>query len=144
MLYATILTIHLLSVIIYGGFLITDVLFITNIKKVYGEAKYKEIRGAFGPYVRAIVPNALVLAGITGIYLFHVNFGTIDVDEDGSYILSNFQELLLLKLFLASWLLLRGIRQRFFGIQPMLFKGHKLPASLVIIIVILAKFMKAV
>lgn len=138
MIYIFIKLLHLFSVLIYGGFLFTDNLILMRMKKTLSEEKYNEVRGYFAKFTRALVPKALVLAVISGLYLFHVNFGSI---ENG---FSNFQILLAIKGFLGSWLGLRGILQVFFGIQPLVFKGHLLPFVLVIIIVFLSQIMYSV
>ena len=121
---------HLFSVLIYGGFLFTDNLILMRMQKSLSSEKYKEVRGYFAAFTRALVPKALVVAVVSGLYLFHVNFGSIG--EDG---MTNFQILLAIKGVLGSWLGLRGVLQVFFGIQPFVFKSHKLPFILVVIIV---------
>jgi len=87
-------------------------------------------------HVRKIVPKALIVAVLAGIYLFFQVFG--EISEDG---LSNFQILLSIKAFLGSWLGLRGVLQVFFGIQPLVFKSHIFPFILVIMIIFLSQFM---
>ena len=138
MFYILMKLIHLFSVLIYGGFLFTDNLILMRMKKTLSEEKYDEVRGYFAKFTKALVPKALVLAVISGLYLFYVNFGSI---ENG---FSNFQIVLAIKAFLGSWLGLRGILQVFFGIQPFVFKGHLLPFVLVIIIVLLSQIMFSV
>lgn len=138
MIYVIIKLLHLFSVLVYGGFLFTDNLILMRMKKTLSEEKYNEVRSYFALFTRALVPKALVVAVITGIYLFHVNFGSI---ENG---FSNFQIVLAIKAFLGSWLGLRGVLQVFFGIQPFVFKGHLLPFVLVIIIVFLSQVMFSV
>jgi len=135
MTYVLIKLVHLFSVLIYGGFLFTDNLILMRMKKTLSEKKYNEVRSHFALFTKAIVPKALVLAVISGLYLFHINFGSI---ENG---FSNFQIVLAIKAFLGSWLGLRGVLQVFFGIQPFVFKGHLLPFILVIIIVFLSQIM---
>ena len=131
--------VHLFSVLIYGGFLFTDNLILMRMQKSLSEERYKEVRGYFAAFTRAIVPKALVLAVASGLYLFHTSFGSIA--EDG---LSNYQILLGIKAILGSWLGLRGVLQVFFGIQPFVFKSHKLPFILVVIIVLLSQLMLSV
>lgn len=138
MIYVSIKLIHLFSVLVYGGFLFTDNLILMRMKKTLSVEKYDEVRGYFALFTRALVPKALVLAVISGIYLFYVNFGSI---ENG---FSNFQIVLAIKGFLGCWLGLRGILQVFFGIQPFVFKGHLLPFVLVIVIVFLSQIMFSV
>ncbi len=101
MFYVLIKLLHLFSVLVYGGFLFTDNLILMRMKKTLSEEKYNEVRSYFALFTKALVPKALVVAVITGIYLFHVNFGSI---ENG---FSNFQILLAIKAFLGLWLGLR-------------------------------------
>ena len=136
MLYLLVHLIHIFSVFIYGGFLFTDNLFLARMKNDLGDKEYPAVREYFMKYVRKVVPKALVVAVISGIILFTYNFGAIS--DDG---LTNFQMVLLLKAFLGLWLGVRGVLQVFFGIQPILFKSHKLPFILVIMIIILSQVM---
>lgn len=131
--------IHIFSVFIYAGFLFTDNLILMRMQKTLDEEKYKEVRGYFAKLTRAIVPKALVVAVVSGIYLFHITFGTISSEG-----LSSFQLTLLLKAFLGLWLGLRGVLQVFFGIQPFVFKGHRLPFILVIMIIFLSQIMYSI
>ncbi|QOP41483.1 hypothetical protein [Sulfurimonas marina] len=136
MLYLIAKLIHIFSVLIYGGFLFTDNLILMRMQKTLSTQKYAEVRSYFKEFTKVLVPKALILVVLSGIYLFYVNFGEISADG-----LSNFQVLLILKAFLASWLGLRGVLQVFFNIQPLIFKSHKLPFILVIFIVILSQVM---
>jgi hypothetical protein len=136
MLYVAIHLIHIFSVFIYGGFLFTDNLFLARMKNDLGDKEYPVVREYFMKYVRKVVPKALVVAVISGIILFTYNFG--EISNNG---LSNFQIVLLIKAFLGLWLGVRGVLQVFFGIQPILFKSHKLPFILVIMIIILSQIM---
>ena len=139
MTYIFIKLIHLFSVLIYGGFLFTDNLILMRMQKTLSSEKYQEVRSYFAAFTRVLVPKALIVAVVSGLYLLHINFGSIG--ENG---LTNFQILLGIKAFLGSWLGLRGILQVFFGIQPFVFKGHKLPFILVICIVALSQIMMGV
>ena len=139
MIYVTIKLIHLFSVFIYGGFLITDNLFLSKMKNDLSTEDHTRIREYFMQYVRKVVPKSLIVAVATGIYLIIVNFGPIS--DDG---LSNFQIVLSIKAFLGLWLGLRGVLQVFFGIQPMVFKSHIFPFTLVIIIIFLSQIMFSV
>ena len=136
MLFVIVKTIHLFAAFIYGGFLITDNLFLTKIKKSYDEDKHKEIRESFMKYVRNVVPPSLIVAVLTGLYLITQVYGTIG--EDG---MSRFQMLLGLKAFLGIWLGLRGGLQVYFKIQPFVFKSHVLPFAFVLTIIFLSQFM---
>ncbi len=139
MIYLFIKLIHLFSVFIYGGFLFTDNLILMKMQNKFSKEKYQKIRGYFKDLTRAIVPKALVVAVASGLILFHHSFGTIG--ENG---LSNFQILLSVKAILGLWLGLRGILQVFFGIEPFIFKSHKLPFILVIVIILLSQLMWSV
>lgn len=136
MIYITIKLIHIFSVFIYGGFLFTDNLFLSKMKKDLTSDEHSKVREYFMKYVRKVVPKALLFAVASGMYLFYINFGVIE--ESGW---TNFQILLATKGFLGGWLGLRGVLQVFFGIQPLVFKGHILPFTLVIIIIILSQLM---
>jgi len=138
MFYVFIHLIHIFSVFIYGGFLITDNLFLSRMQKDIGD-EYPKVREYFMKYVRQVVPKALIVAVVSGSYLFSVNFG--EIAPEG---LSNFQIVLLIKAFLGGWLGVRGVLQVFFGIQPLVFKSHRFPFILVIIIIFLSQLMFAV
>jgi len=139
MIYLSIKLIHIFSVLIYGGFLFTDNLFLSKMKKDLSNDEHSQVREYFMKYVRKVVPKALVFAVLSGIYLFYVNFGIID--ESG---LSNFQILLGIKAILGLWLGVRGVLQVFFKIQPLVFKSHLVPFILVIVIVFLSQLMFSV
>jgi len=134
MFFILIKTIHLFAAFIYGGFLFTDNLFCTKIEHTYGKEKYKEIRESFMKYVRRVVPPSLIVLVLTGIYMFPHVFGT--VSNEG---LTWFQKVMLLKAILGLWLGLRGFLQVYFGIQPFVFKSHRLPLILVVSILILTQ-----
>ncbi len=135
MFYFLVHLVHIFLVFIYGGFLFTDNLFLSRMQKDWSD-KYLEACEQFMKYVRQVVPKALIVAVVSGIYLFSINFGSIENGE-----LSNFQKVLLLKAFLGGWLGLRGVLQVFFGIQPLLFKSHRFPFILVVVIIFLSQFM---
>jgi len=128
--------VHIFAVFVYGGFLFTDNLFMSKMKKTLTDEESAKAREAIMIHVRKIVPKALIIAVITGLYMFFQVFG--EISEEG---LSRFQILLLLKAFLGSWLGLRGILQVFFKIQPLVFKSHLFPFTLVIIIIFLSQLM---
>ena len=86
--------------------------------------------------VRKVVPYALLVAVASGLYLISQVFG--EIGKDG---LNSFQTLLLIKAFFGLWLGLRGFNQLFFKINPWLFKSHRFPFILVIIIIFLSQLM---
>jgi hypothetical protein len=136
MLYTIIHTIHIFAVFIYGGFLFTDNLFMAKMKQSLSEEEHKKAREAIMMHVRKVVPKALIVAVISGLYLFSQTFGEI-----GPQGLSSFQIILSIKAFLGLWLGFRGVNQVFFGIQPWVFKSHLFPFILVVIIIFLSQFM---
>ena len=139
MTFILIKTIHLFSAFIYGGFLITDNLFLNKMPRTLNEEEHKKARESFMMFVRKVVPPALIVAVLTGLYLISQVYGTIG--EDG---LSNFQMLLGLKAFLGLWLGLRGFMQVYLKIQPLVFKGHQLPFAFVLTIIFLSQFIHIV
>jgi hypothetical protein len=139
MIYTTIHLIHILAVLTYGGFLVVDNLFMSKMKETLNEDEAKKAREAIMIHVRKVVPNALLVAVATGLFMISQIFG--DIQPDG---LSNFQILLSIKAFLGLWLGIRGFNQKFFKIDPWVFKKHTFPFILVVIIVILSQLMYAV
>ena len=99
MIYVIIKLVHIFSVLIYGGFLFTDNLFLSKMKNDLSNEDHTIVREYFMKYVRVVVPKALIVAVASGVYLFFMNFGVIS--EDG---LSNFQIVLGIKAFLGLWL----------------------------------------
>ena len=136
MFFVLIKTIHLFSVFIYGGFLITDNLFLNKMPKNLDEDEHKKARESFMMFVRKVVPPSLILAVLTGLYLISQVFGTIS--DEG---MSSFQMMLSLKAFLGVWLGIRGFAQVYLKIQPLVFKSHVLPFAFVITIIFLSQFM---
>jgi len=136
MVYEVVHIVHLYSIFIYGGFLFVDILFLSKMKNVLSEEEHKKAREAIMMHVRKVVPYALLLAVISGMYMFIYVFGEIK----GSG-LSSFQLLLSIKAFLGLWLGFRGINQKFFGINPWVFKHHVFPFSLVVLIIFLSQAM---
>ena len=113
-----------------------DILFLSKMKQTLSEEEHKKAREAIMMHVRKVVPFALMVAVASGLYLFSQIFGSIS--EDG---MSRFQILLSIKASLGLWLGFRGINQKFFGIQPWVFKAHIFPFTLVAIIILLSQFM---
>ena len=136
MLYTIVHTIHIFAVFIYGGFLFTDNLFMAKMKRSLSEEEHTKAREAIMMHVRKVVPKALIVAVLSGMYLFSQIFG--EIKPEG---LSNFQIILAIKASLGLWLGFRGVNQVFFGIQPWVFKSHIFPFILVIIIIFLSQFM---
>ena len=136
MLFIIIKTIHLFAAFTYGGFLITDNLFLNKMPRTLDAEEHKKARESFMMFVRKVVPPALIVAVLTGLYLISQVFGTIG--EEG---LSSFQMMLSLKAFLGIWLGIRGFAQVYLRIQPLVFKSHVLPFSFVVTIIFLSQFM---
>jgi hypothetical protein len=132
----TIHTIHILAVFIYGGFLFVDIFFFSKMPQILGEQEYNKARESFMIHVRKVVPWALLVAVGTGIYMIGKVFGSVTPEG-----LSHFQIMLSMKAFFGLWLGIRGFNQKFFKINPFVFKGHTFPFLAVVLIVILSQFM---
>lgn len=100
------------------------------------EEEYKKAREAIMMHVRKVVPYALMVAVASGLYLITQVFG--EIGEDG---MSQFQIMLSVKAFLASWLGVRGVNQKLFGINPFVFTSHLFPFSMVVVIILLSQLM---
>jgi len=136
MLFIIIKTIHLFAAFIYGGFLITDNLFLNKMPRSLEKEEHTKARESFMMFVRKVVPPALIVAVLTGLFLISNVFGPIGAEG-----LSSFQMLLALKAFLGLWLGLRGFMQVYLKIQPFVFKGHQLPFAFVLTIIFLSQIM---
>jgi len=128
--------IHLYAAFTYGGFLIVDNLFMSRMGETLTPEEAKKAREAIMMHVRKVVPWALLVAVGTGIYMFIAVFGKIGPEG-----MSSFQILLSIKAFLGLWLGFRGFNQKFFGINPWVFKSHLFPFILVLIIIFLSQAM---
>jgi len=128
--------IHLYTAFIYGGFLIVDNLFMSKMKQTLTPEEAIKAREAIMIHVRKVVPWSLLIAVGTGIYMFISVFGEIGADG-----MSSFQILLSIKAFFGLWLGFRGFNQKFFGINPWVFKSHLFPFILVLIIIFLSQAM---
>ena len=104
-------------------------------KQTLSDEEHTKARESFMIHVRKVVPKALIVAVITGLYLFSQIFG--EIADTG---MSSFQIILSIKASLGLWLGFRGINQVFFGIQPWVFKSHIFPFVLVVIIILLSQF----
>jgi len=107
-----------------------------KMKQTLNPDEAAKAREAIMIHVRKVVPNALLIAVATGIYMFTQVFG--EIGPDG---LSSFQIMLSIKAFFGLWLGIRGFNQKFFKINPWLFKSHLFPFILVIIIITLSQLM---
>ena len=107
-----------------------------KMKQTLNPDEATKAREAIMMHLRKIVPNALLIAVATGIYMFTQVFG--EIGPDG---LSSFQIMLSIKGFFGLWLGIRGFNQKFFKINPWLFKSHLFPFILVIIIIALSQLM---
>lgn len=136
MSFILIKTIHLFAAFIYGGFLITDNLFLNKMPRSLSTEEHQKARESFMMFVRKVVPPSLLVAVITGLYLISQVFG--EISEEG---LSSFQIMLSLKAFLGLWLGIRGFNQVYLKIQPLVFKSHVLPFIFVISIILLSQIM---
>jgi len=87
-------------------------------------------------HVRKVVPYALMVAVASGLFMFFTIFGEISTDG-----LNSFQIILSAKAFFGSWLGIRGVNQKLFGINPWIFKSHLFPFALVVIVVLLSQLL---
>lgn len=136
MLYTIIHAIHIYAVFIYGGFLFVDILFLSKMKQTLNEEEHEKAREAIMMHVRKVVPYSLMVAVVAGLYMIFYIFG--EISSEG---LSYFQIMLSIKAFLGLWLGFRGVNQKFFGINPWIFKSHIFPFSLVVMIILLSQIM---
>ncbi len=104
--------------------------------RTLNEDEAKKAKEAIMVHVRKVVPYALMVAVASGLYMFSQIFG--EIKDEG---FSRFQIMLSIKAFLGVWLGLRGINQKFFGINPWVFKSHLFPLILVVIMIFLSQFM---
>jgi len=93
-------------------------------------------REAIMMHVRKVVPNALLIAVASGLYMFSQVFGEI---KDGG--LSYFQIVLSIKAFFGLWLGIRGFNQKFFKINPWVFTSHLFPFMVVLLLILLSQIM---
>ena len=138
MTFIIIKTIHLFAAFIYGGFLITDNLFLNKMPRSLSAEEHTKARESFMMFVRKVVPPSLIVAVLTGLYLITQVFGEISADG-----MSSFQIMLSIKAFLGIWLGIRGFNQVYLKIQPLVFKSHILPFAFVVTIIFLSQVMYA-
>jgi len=108
----------------------------TKMKQTLTEDEASKAREAIMMHVRKVVPNALLIAVASGIYMFIEVFG--EIGEDG---MSYFQILLSIKAFFGLWLGIRGFNQKFFKINPWLFTSHLFPFFVVLLLILLSQIM---
>lgn len=113
-----------------------DIFFLSKIPLSLNPDDSAKAREAIMMHVRKVVPWALLVAVATGIYMISKVFGPIA--ETG---MSSFQVILSIKAFFGLWLGLRGFNQKFFKINPFMFKGHLFPFTAVVVIIILSQLM---
>lgn len=135
-IYTLILLIHLFCAIFFIGFIFTDVFILSKIKKTLKEDENAKARTAIYTSGKRVMPFAVLLLFLSGLFLFSQDFGTI---KDGG--LSHFQILLLIKVFLAFIIFLKVFLEVVVKKQLPCLKGHVGAAILAICIVILAKIM---
>jgi len=107
-----------------------------KMKQTLTEDEASKAREAIMMHVRKVVPNALLIAVASGMYMFVEVFGQIG--EDG---MSYFQTVLSIKAFFGLWLGVRGFNQKFFKINPWLFTSHLFPFFVVLLLILLSQIM---
>ena len=135
-IYSIVHIIHIYAVFIYGGFLIVDNLFMVKMGQTLSPDEATKAREAIMMHVRKVVPNALLIAVASGLYMFSQVFGEI---KDGG--LSYFQIVLSIKAFFGLWLGIRGFNQKFFKINPWVFTSHLFPFMVVLLLILLSQIM---
>ncbi|MBK3332036.1 hypothetical protein GWK41_03010 [Persephonella atlantica] len=140
MMYEWVKTVHLISAVIFGGVVFTEVILLPAVRKRYGEERYREIeKTIITERGIKIVPIFVILLYLTGLYMFHHYIKGLDIS-------TTFGKLLILKVTLALtviplvavaiYLFLKGKSDsRFFD------TAHKIIFVLVFSIIILAKLM---
>lgn len=108
----------------------------SRMTEMLDDEEHKKARKSIMVNVRKVVPWAILTAVGTGIYLIGQIFGKI---EEGG--MTWFQILLTIKAIFGMWLGVRAFNQKFFKINPFVFRTHALPFTLVILMIILAQFM---
>jgi len=116
--------------------LFVDILFLSKMNQTLNSDEHAKAREAIMTHVRKVVPYALMVAVASGLFMITQVFGKIDANG-----ISQFQIMLSIKAFLALWLGIRGINQKFFGINPFVFTSHIFPFSLLVIIILLSQLM---
>lgn len=135
-MYDFIHLIHIYSILIYGGFLFIDNLFLSKMGESLSVDETVKAREAIMIHVRKVVPYSLFVVIGSGLYMFSQVFGKI---EDGG--MNNFQIVLSIKAMLGLWLGVRGFNQKIFGLNPLFFKSHKFPFYTVIVVIFLSQLM---
>jgi hypothetical protein len=99
-MYETAKIVHLVSAVIFGGVVFTEVVLLPALKKEYGDERFKEVEKII---IRKrgikIVPVFVLLLYFSGFYMFHFYAKDLDLS-------TNFAKLLLLKIGLAVTILL--------------------------------------
>jgi len=140
--YTTVLIVHLLSAIIFLGFVFADVMVLGVLKKEFGADMFTQIKQSIASRARKIFPLSVLTLVLTGGFMMskHIN------SELGMFN-TNFQLFLLLKIFFAL-LIVSGIvyslTRKILKKQPhphFAKHFHKYALFLGLLIVILAKAM---
>ena len=108
----------------------------SRMQEMLNDEEHNKARKSIMVHVRKVVPWAIMTAVATGLYLISQRFG--EIGPEG---MSWFQVLLAIKAVFGLWLGVRAFNQKFFKIDPFVFRTHALPFTLVVLMIILAKFM---
>ena len=139
-LYPYFLLVHLVCAIIFLGFIFTDVVLLTPIRKALGDEFANKMFSIIGKRGGKIMPFCLLLLVLSGGAMISRYIGS-----DIGYFSTHLQQLLVLKTFLALLIVLAVITSLTFHYilkkpNPLAKIIHPLALILGLFIVILAKF----
>ncbi len=139
--YTVALIIHILCAIIFLGFVFTDVVVLTAVKKTMGKEMHEKVMNAIIKRGIKIFPPIVLLLIATGGFMF-----TKYINSDLGVFNSTLQQLLMLKVFLVVLIILGVIYSlytKFTNTKPVAFMEHFHAFVLVsgFFIVVIAKVM---
>ncbi|WP_394997427.1 copper resistance protein CopD [uncultured Helicobacter sp.] len=139
-LYPYFLTLHLICAIIFLGFIFTDVVLLTPIRKILGDEFADKMWGVISKRGGKIMPLCLLLLVLSGGAMISRYIGS-----EAGYFSTSLQQFLVIKVFLALLIVLAVITSLTFHHilkkpNPLAKIIHPLALVLGLFIVVLAKF----
>lgn len=139
--YTIALIIHVLCAIIFLGFVFTDVVVLTAVKKTMGKEMHEKVMNAIIKRGIKIFPPIVLLLIATGGFMF-----TKYINSQAGMFNTSLQQLLMLKVFLVLLIILGVIYSlytKFTNTKPVAFMEHFHTYTLIagFFIVVLAKYM---
>lgn len=134
--------IHLILAIIFLGYIFVDLFLLPRLKMNYSQNEFEKIKSLIGTFASKIMPKALLVIIVTGIYML-----TTYINQNSGFLDTNMQKLLVIKAFLGisiGFLVLYSITYKKIKKSPNPFLKkylHKIAFTLGVIIVIIAKIM---